>query len=50
MQKSQENKKQTFVMAFLIAVKKFANTVLYDFKDAQRNLDEVRERMNQRSK
>jgi hypothetical protein len=38
------------VMVFLMAVKKFAISVADDFKEAQRNLDAVRERMNQRSK
>ena len=47
--KSNQKNKMT-VMAFLMAVKKFAISVADDFKDAQRNLEEVRERMNQRSK
>lgn len=47
--KSNQKNKMT-VMAFLMAVKKFAISVVDDFKDAQRNLDAVRERMNQRSK
>ena len=47
--KSNQKNKMT-VTAFLMAVKKFAISVADDFKDAQRNLEEVRERMNQRSK
>ena len=48
--KNQKNKKQITVTAFLMAVKNFATSVVNDFKDAQRELDDIRERMNQRSK
>ena len=48
--KNQKNKKQITVTAFLMAVKNFATSVVNDFKDAQRELDAIRERMNQRSK
>lgn len=43
-------KNQIGMMAFLIAIKRYIVSVVNDFKEAQRDLDEVRERMEQRSR
>lgn len=48
--KNQGNKNQVAVKAFFVAVKNFTVSVINDFKEAQRDLDAVREKMNQRSK
>lgn len=48
--KNHKNKDCTVVLLFWTAVKNFAVGVVNDFKEAQRDLDAVREKMNQRSK
>ena len=45
-----KNKDCAAVLLFWTAIKNFAAGVVNDFKEAQRDLDAVREKMNQRSK